>query len=238
MHQVDLSGAAFKNPRKQGDIGLAAAIYHFSRLGHEVFTPLTEATRSDLIVIPPDGGAPLRVQCKTTRHQTSITSYEVALSTGGGNRSWNGTHKTIDASEVDLVFVWCANDSTWIFPAEHVAGRRTIACGWATREFQVGGPEPSKPKYPERVSVKGRTRAAAAQRKTCADCPALIGVHATRCRSCAASASNTRKFDWPPVDDIKALIAREGSYLGAARVLGVSDNAVRKYLAKAERVAA
>lgn len=228
MQQVDLSADVFRNPRKQGDIGLAAAIYHYTRLGYEVFAPLTEATRSDLVVIGPEGGPPIRVQCKTSRNRTRAMAFSVGLATAGGNRSWKGTVKTIDATQVDVVFVWCADDSTWLFPADKVAGRRSITCGWGTREFHVGGTEPRSP----------QRRASANASNTCVDCPATIGPRATRCRSCAASASNTRKFDWPPVADVKALIESEGSYLGAARVLGVSDNAIRKHVERTERAAA
>jgi Zn finger protein HypA/HybF involved in hydrogenase expression len=40
-----------------------------------------------------------------------------------------------------------------------------------------------------------------------------------------------RKIDWPPVDEVKSLIKCHG-YRGTSRKLGVSDNAVRKYVVR------
>ena len=66
----------------------------------------------------------------------------------------------------------------------------------------------------------------------CEDCNAEVSNHSsTRCRKC----ENIRrlglkhKIPWPSKGDIIALINMHG-FSGAGRLLGVSDNAIRKHL--------
>lgn len=60
----------------------------------------------------------------------------------------------------------------------------------------------------------------------CADC----GSPATslRCRSCAAKLQKTR-IEWPSVDFVAQLV-EASSYVSVAKMLGVTDKAVRKFL--------
>jgi hypothetical protein len=90
------------HPRRQGDIGEAAAIARLTRAGFGVWVPLGHSPDADLIAQCDD--RLLRVQVKTS---TALRNdrYEVSLATKGGNRSWSGRVKTIDASRYEYLFV-------------------------------------------------------------------------------------------------------------------------------------
>ena len=67
----------------------------------------------------------------------------------------------------------------------------------------------------------------------CVDCGEPCSFKAERCKSCAARRNATRpekrKIVWPDKTAVTALVEGYG-YRGTGRILGVSDNAVRKYL--------
>jgi hypothetical protein len=67
-------------------------------------------------------------------------------------------------------------------------------------------------------------------RKTyfCVDCNTRIsGAKATRCRKCHLK--TTEVITWPSVEEIRKLL-KTNSYRGVGRILGVSDNAIKKRL--------
>lgn len=73
--------------------------------------------------------------------------------------------------------------------------------------------------------------------RRCADCMLPVSRNANRCRSCnnaktgEARVGGQAKIDWP--SDIALLeLAESVGYSAAGRLLGVSDNAVRKRLAR------
>ena len=111
--------------RKQGDIGVSAAVYHYTKLGYIVSIPQTEASRYDILI--DDGQSVKKVQCKTSSWKRGTSSsYIVQLSTNGGNKSGTGKISYISSQDVDLVFVWCDDESLWEFPAEVCEGKRNI----------------------------------------------------------------------------------------------------------------
>lgn len=61
-------------------------------------------------------------------------------------------------------------------------------------------------------------------------CGDRINRTSTHCRPCASKIPRTTKIAWPPPGEVVALVNSLGSYSAAGRALGVSDNAVRKYL--------
>lgn len=61
----------------------------------------------------------------------------------------------------------------------------------------------------------------------CVDCPTIVLRGSVRCMPCSRLAS--RVVDWPTSDIVRAEVARLG-FSGYGRELGVSDNAVRKFL--------
>lgn len=92
----------FKNSKKQGDAGLGQAIAYFTMKGYDVALPLTDSADWDLIVEMDTGLK--RVQVKTSsqiRGQTAIFEANVK----GGNRSGEGTNKTIQDQNWDFIFL-------------------------------------------------------------------------------------------------------------------------------------
>ncbi len=112
------------NRKKQGDIGVAMAISYFTSNGYAVSIPIGDSSRYDLII---DMNNILqRVQVKTTGYKSVGSTYQVQLSTQGGNQSWNYISKYILKEEVDIVFVYCLNGTMYILPVDVVLGRRSL----------------------------------------------------------------------------------------------------------------
>lgn len=215
--------------RKQGDIGVAEAIRYYTRLGYEVFHPLTEATRVDLIALK--GTEILRIQCKTCVYRVkNRNSYSVNLVTSGGNQSWSREVSRISSEEVDIVFIWCGNDSIWVVPSSVVEGKRKFTAGYINREYHVDGPEPVKPDYSfsRNRTSSGENKTQVQKPNSCSECGVLISRGALTCRKHTSYARPT-KADWPSIDKLIESI-KESSYLAVGNSLGVSDNAVRKHL--------
>lgn len=69
-------------------------------------------------------------------------------------------------------------------------------------------------------------------RRHCDDCGTEVQSSSTWCRKCSHSHRSGRrplKIDWPVRDTLERLV-REHGYSATGRLLGVSDNAVRKHL--------
>ena len=54
----------YRNTKKQGDVGLGAAIAFFSNLGYTVATPLTDSQNYDLVVDMDEGLKKVQVKTK------------------------------------------------------------------------------------------------------------------------------------------------------------------------------
>ena len=124
------------NPRRQGDIGEAAAIAWLTRAGFGVWIPLGHSPDADLIAQRDD--RLLRVQVKTS---TALRNdrYEVSLATKGGNRSWSGRVKTIDPSRYEYLFVLVGDGRQWFIPAAQIAAKTMVLLGGPKYAvFEVG----------------------------------------------------------------------------------------------------
>lgn len=67
-------------------------------------------------------------------------------------------------------------------------------------------------------------------------CGVAIGQQSAACRSCTAkSRKPTTKIVWPPFEEVQERV-KNTSFLATAKHLGVSDNAVRKFLRSRARV--
>ncbi len=130
------------HPRRQGDVGEAAAIDWLTRTGACVSFPLFHSPDYDLIADL--GGTLLRVQVKTSRRTTGETGhYVLQLATSGGNQSWNGVVKIFDSSRVDFLFALVSDGRRWFVPAEEINGKRAISLGGPKySEFQIGATAP------------------------------------------------------------------------------------------------
>ncbi len=107
---------------RKGAIAETAIAAAAVRLGIDVYRPLFEGGRYDLIF--GFGYELLRVQCKWARRRGDVVYINVHTSrrTGGGHR-----HTTYTAQEIDALAAYCAElNQCWILPAARVAARRQI----------------------------------------------------------------------------------------------------------------
>lgn len=75
-------------------------------------------------------------------------------------------------------------------------------------------------------NVKHRT-----ERRNCVSCGKIISKKSTRCRPCSSRMPRRKKIEWPSKDELRARL-KTTSYVSLGKELGVSDNAIRKYLAR------
>lgn len=122
------------NTKKQGDVGLGAAIAWFTANSWIVSIPLTDSQDYDLIV--DEGLQPLRCQVKTTSHKTEYGIYEVSLTIKGGNRSGSGKIKKLDKSKVDLLFILTDQNDKYLIPVSEV-GNSGMNLGIKYQKFKL-----------------------------------------------------------------------------------------------------
>ena len=73
--------------------------------------------------------------------------------------------------------------------------------------------------------------------RSCVGCGIGVSSKATRCKRCAgveSSRSRGRVIEWPPLEEILTRLETV-SYTALARELGVSDNAIRKFIGRGGR---
>jgi hypothetical protein len=113
-----------RNSKKQGDKGLAIAIYWFEMNGYPVLLPLTDSQDYDLAI---DMGHRLcKVQVRTTYHRRETGAYVVNLLVSGGNRSGTGKVKHFNPECVDYLFVVVDNGAKYLIPSDKIESRRSI----------------------------------------------------------------------------------------------------------------
>jgi hypothetical protein len=67
----------------------------------------------------------------------------VALCARGGNQSWNGIIKKLDATRCDYLFVHVGDGRRWFIPASELGGGSALALGGPKyAEFEVAPGEP------------------------------------------------------------------------------------------------
>ena len=128
------------NRSKQGDLGEASALEWLTGQGATVFLPFGHSRDVDLVA--EYEGRLLRVQVKTTvlatRTPNGHERYSVTVATLGGNRSWSGRVKTLDASKIDVLFVLAGDGRRWLIPAWAInAGRGLSLGGDRYSEFEI-----------------------------------------------------------------------------------------------------
>jgi hypothetical protein len=75
--------------------------------------------------------------------------FVVALCTRGGNQSWNGIVKRLDASRCDRVFVHVGDGRRWYIPAIALGGGSGIVLGGPKyEEYEVESGEPLQARPP------------------------------------------------------------------------------------------
>lgn len=140
-------------PRRQGDAGELSAINWLVRAGANVAKPLFESPDYDLLA---DFGDRIdRVQVKTSTCWRN-NRFVVALCTRGGNQSWNGIVKRLDATRCDRVFVHVGDGRRWYIPATALGGGSAIVLGgpkYAAYEVDSGEPLQARPPPSARPGV-------------------------------------------------------------------------------------
>ncbi|HET6866579.1 MAG TPA: group I intron-associated PD-(D/E)XK endonuclease [Solirubrobacteraceae bacterium] len=133
-------------PRRQGDAGELSAMTWLFSAGAEVYVPLF--TNSDVDLIADFGDRIDRVQVKTSTCWQK-NRFVVALCTRGGNQSWNGIVKRLDATRCDRVFVHVGDGRRWYIPAAALGGGTAIVLGGPKyAEYEVGPGEPLQARPP------------------------------------------------------------------------------------------
>ncbi len=107
--------------KKQGNLGIARAIYEYTKMGYTVLIPLSDSDKYDLVI--DDDDTLKRVQVKTSRCKArsykgyNKTGYQVNLATKGGNRTINKIRGR-ETTDYDLLFVLLETGECWSIPTE------------------------------------------------------------------------------------------------------------------------
>jgi len=123
-----------KNTRKQGEIGLGAAIAFFMARGDVVCVPLSEGQDFDLVVEA--DGVLKRVQVKTTSYKDYGNIFQVNLAVRGGNQSYS-TKKFFNNKSVDYVFILTSYGDKYLIPALEIQAKNCINLGDKYQKFRV-----------------------------------------------------------------------------------------------------
>jgi len=116
-----------------------------SYAGALVCKPLFESPDYDLLA--DFGDRIVRVQVKTSTCWR-LNRWEVTLATRGGNQSWSGLVKRLDAARCDALFVHVGDGRRWYIPAADLGGGSGILLGgpkYATYEVEPGEPLQARP---------------------------------------------------------------------------------------------
>lgn len=138
------------SPRRQGELGELSAIEWLSWSGAIVFVPLGHSPDVDLIA--DFGRGPFRIEVKTGTHRNG-PSWQVPISTSGGNQSWNRVVKRFDPERCDYLFVLAGDGRRWFIPTAALDCARAVSVGGTKYgEYEI---EPGKP-LSEAVALQSR----------------------------------------------------------------------------------
>lgn len=118
----------------QGNMGLGKAIEYFTSQGITVALPLNDTQKYDLIA--DFNGGLQRVSVKTSRFSRTGTSYEVALKNSGG-ASGKSVIRNFDNTSCDYVFIYTADEKTYLIPSEEIDAKSGITVGNKYTEYIV-----------------------------------------------------------------------------------------------------
>jgi hypothetical protein len=144
--------------RRQGDLGELSAMEWFASKGASIAFPVGHTPDWDFIAEVDD--RLVRVQVKTCTCWIK-NRWSVTLCTRGGNQSWNGLVKRLDASRVEYLFVLVADGRRWCIPSGALQGGSHLSLGGPKySEFEV---EPGRslpdPRGQEPASTIGSSNA-------------------------------------------------------------------------------
>jgi len=123
-----------KNTKKQGNIGLGAAVAHFTSIGVTVSLPLNDSQRYDMIA---DIDNRLnRVSVKTTYRKRQST-FTVQLCQKGGSSKTKLT-RPFDPTSIELLFVLCEDGSRYLIPASEIRVTHELSLGAKLAQYKIG----------------------------------------------------------------------------------------------------
>jgi hypothetical protein len=110
------------SPSQKGAVAEIGIAHHATRLGIQVYRPVAEGGRCDMIFDV--GDRLLRVQCKWASRRDGVVSGALQTS----RRTLDGYHRTTySAQEVDAVALYCAElDKCYLIPIAVADGKRVI----------------------------------------------------------------------------------------------------------------
>lgn len=120
--------------KKQGNVGVARAVYEYTRMGYTVLVPLSDSDKYDLVIDSSRGLS--RVQVKTSRGKHGLSGYSVQLSTSGGSRKINTIRKRQDG-DYDILFVLLETGDCYSIPSQDIAGRHRIVVGSSMCKYKA-----------------------------------------------------------------------------------------------------
>ncbi len=135
--------------RRQGDLGESSALHWFSWRGARIYVPFGHSPDTDFVAEL--DGRLCRVQVKTSTVFRN-GRWEVTLATRGGNQSWSGEVKRLEATSCEYLFVLVGDGRRWCIPASEIGGGSGILLGgpkYADYEVERGDPLPG---HEERAS--------------------------------------------------------------------------------------
>ncbi len=145
-------------PKRQGNAGEFSAMVWLHQTGAIVFRPLFEHPDYDLIA--DFGDRLLRVQVKTSTCWRD-NRWATTLATRGGNQSWSGLVKRLDATRCDCLFVHAGDGRRWFIPISALGGQSLIVLGgpkYAAYEIEAGEPLQARPQAVVEAAEKGVRR--------------------------------------------------------------------------------
>lgn len=115
--------------KMQGDVGVARAVYEYTKMGYTVLAPLSDSDKYDLVI--GNGQMLMKVQVKTSRCKSqggeNRTGYQVNLSTKGGNTKIN-TIRTRESTDYDVLFVLVETGDCWSIPTAALGDAKHSIC--------------------------------------------------------------------------------------------------------------
>jgi PD-(D/E)XK nuclease superfamily protein len=134
------------NPREQGDLGERAAAVWLLSQGYPTAYPFGH--RADWDLLTEIDHTIYKVQVKTTTVYRR-GRWELTLCTRGGNQSWSGLVKLLDASRCHFVFALVGDGRQWFIPVEALGGGTRIRLGGPKyAEFEVDRGPPIRAETP------------------------------------------------------------------------------------------
>lgn len=120
------------NTKRMGDIGEAKAIFEFIREGFDVFLPLNEFQKADLVVSYDN--TLYTIQVKTTKSKGPSNKYVAQLKTTGKN---SNTISTVNRKDGDYDFLFIlTDDGDWYLIPENILPKTTVTLGDPYEEFK------------------------------------------------------------------------------------------------------